>query len=153
VYLTRDPFEIMPGLQTTGEVPRETAFEEPGLSLSTIKEGRVVDDLIMDDISVVARVRDKGLVALTGCSHAGIVNITRHALNLTGEKKVEGILGGLHLVGATADRIHKTVDALAQLGPGWIAAGHCTGFGAQAALSAAFGDRFSPLCCGFRLAV
>lgn len=153
LYLTRDPFSILPGLRTTGEVPRETAFEEPGIALSTIQNSRVVDDLVMDDISLAAELRDQGLVVLTGCSHAGIVNIVRHAQKITGETRLEGIVGGFHLIEADKQRIAKTVDALADMSPNWIAAGHCTGFQAQVALNLTFGDRFTPLYTGIRLVV
>jgi 7,8-dihydropterin-6-yl-methyl-4-(beta-D-ribofuranosyl)aminobenzene 5'-phosphate synthase len=151
LYLTRDPFFLMPGLRTTGEVPRQTGFEEPGIALSTIEDGAVIEDQVLDDISVIAGLRERGLVVLTGCSHAGIVNITRHAQTLTGITRLEGILGGFHLVEAGAQRIEKTVEALQDLAPGRIAAGHCTGFQAQAALHRSFGDRFTPLHSGMRV--
>lgn len=153
MYLARGPFDLMPGLRTTGEVPRETDFETPGVAFSTIEDGTVIVDPLSDDISVVAMIEDRGLVVLTGCSHAGIVNIARHARNLSGENRIEGILGGFHLIEASAQQIEKTARALTSLSPGWISAGHCTGFQAQVALHRAFGDRFTPLHTGMRLVI
>ena len=83
LLLTRDPVKLMSGITITGEVKRQTDFEEVGIALKTIDGGEVVDDQMLDDISVVANVNGKGLVIVTGCSHAGIVNIARHAMELT----------------------------------------------------------------------
>jgi 7,8-dihydropterin-6-yl-methyl-4-(beta-D-ribofuranosyl)aminobenzene 5'-phosphate synthase len=146
--LTREPFIIMPGIITTGEVRRKTEFEGGSMGLKTIENGMVIADLIFDDISVVANVRDKGLVIITGCSHAGIINIANHAIEITGCDKIEGIIGGLHLVEATDTVIKRTIEELSKLNVSWISAGHCTGFKAQVELYLAFGDRFSPLHTG-----
>jgi 7,8-dihydropterin-6-yl-methyl-4-(beta-D-ribofuranosyl)aminobenzene 5'-phosphate synthase len=96
LYLTRDPLQIMPGLVTTGEVKRQTDFEEVGIPLKTItRDGRVVEDRMVDDTSVVANIGNKGIVIITGCSHAGIVNIVKHSIELTGIKKIKAIIGGV----------------------------------------------------------
>ncbi len=148
LYLTKDPLEIMPGLITTGEVERVTDFEEVGINLFTIDNGEVKTDPMLDDISVVANIKGKGLVIVTGCSHAGIVNITRQAIKLTDTEKVHGIIGGFHLIEASESRIKKTAPALKEFNPDWIYAGHCTGFRAQVELYNTFKDRFSPLHTG-----
>ena len=141
------PLQLMPGLSTTGEVPRVTDFEEVGIALSTLDEnGDVIPDNMPDDLSLAARVRGKGLVIVTGCSHAGIINILRHSAS--DAEHIQGVIGGLHLVEASEERIAKTVDALASLSPSLVAAGHCTGFRAQAALYAKFGQRFSTMGSG-----
>jgi 7,8-dihydropterin-6-yl-methyl-4-(beta-D-ribofuranosyl)aminobenzene 5'-phosphate synthase len=132
---------------TTGEVPRVTDFEEVGIALSTIDAGgRVVPDAMPDDIAIEARVKGRGVVIVTGCSHSGIVNILKHVVR-PGER-VAGIIGGLHLVEASSERIEKTVAALSDFSPSLVAAGHCTGFRAQAAIYAAFGERFATMGSG-----
>jgi len=143
--LTKDPFVIMPGVVTTGEVKRQTDFEEVSTKFKTIKDEMVVNDMMLDDISVIANIRGKGLVIISGCSHAGIVNIIRQAIAVTGCDKVEGILGGMHLIDAEDTRIERTVEELLGLEMAWVKTGHCTGFKAQVALYLAFGERFSPL--------
>lgn len=151
LFLTSDPLQLMTGLSTTGYVARRTDFEEVGIPLRTIDgEGLLVEDPMKDDISVIAVLPGGKLVILTGCSHAGIVNIARHAVDLTGIKDIRAILGGLHLVEAPMDRILKTVDALAGLSIESVFAGHCTGFNAQAELRKKFGERFQPLQTGMR---
>jgi 7,8-dihydropterin-6-yl-methyl-4-(beta-D-ribofuranosyl)aminobenzene 5'-phosphate synthase len=148
LLLTTDPFPFLPGMITTGEVRRQTEFEEVGIALFTLAEGRMVQDRMMDDISLVALIRDKGLVIVTGCSHAGIVNIVKHSVELTGEKRITAVLGGFHLLAASEERILKTAEALSQFDIHLIAAGHCTGFKAQAALYHTFEDRFKLLQTG-----
>lgn len=153
LLLTKDPVKLMPGITTTGEVKRQTDFEQVGIALKTIEGGEVVDDQMLDDISVVANVNGKGLVIVTGCSHAGIVNIARHAMELTGCEKIEGIIGGLHLVDASDVRIKRTGEELAKLNPEWICVGHCTGFKAQVELYLTFGEMFSPLQTGMQFEI
>lgn len=153
LLLTKGPVKLMSGITTTGEVKRQTDFEEIGIALKTMEGGEVVDDQMLDDISVVANVNRKGLVIVTGCSHAGIVNIARHAMELTGCEKIEGIIGGLHLIDASDVRIKRISEELAKLNPKWICVGHCTGFKAQVELYLAFGERFSPLQTGMQFVV
>ncbi len=153
LFLTKDPLEIMPGIMTTGEVKRQTDFEELGIELKTIENGRIKDDQMLDDTSVIANIRGKGLVIVTGCSHAGIVNIVRHARELTGCDQIEGVVGGLHLVDAPDARIKRTAEELSKLNPKWICAGHCTGFKAQVELYLALGERFSPLHTGMKFEI
>jgi 7,8-dihydropterin-6-yl-methyl-4-(beta-D-ribofuranosyl)aminobenzene 5'-phosphate synthase len=147
LVLVSGSLQLMPGLSTTGEVPRVTDFEEVGIPLSTLDEnGRVVPDSMPDDLSLAARIEGKGLVIITGCSHAGIINILKHAA--APNERVEGVIGGLHLVEASEERIEKTASALAEFSPSLVAAGHCTGFRAQAALYAKFGKKFTTMGSG-----
>lgn len=153
LVLTRDPVTLMPGITTTGEVKRQTDFEQVGIGLKTMEDGVTRDDQMLDDISVVANVKGKGLVIVTGCSHAGIVNIVRQAMELTRCDRVEGIIGGLHLVDAPDSRVKRTVEELRKLDPGWLCAGHCTGFKAQVELYLALKERFSPLHTGMQFEI
>lgn len=148
LFLTRDPLELMPGLSTTGEVERITDFEEVGMGFHTLQKGEIQTDQMRDDISVVANIKGKGLVIVTGCSHAGIVNILKQAVKLTGTDKVHGIIGGFHLIEASDTVIEKTGQAIAELNPDWVYAGHCTGFRAQVKLYNRLRERFSPLHTG-----
>ncbi|MBW1674720.1 MAG: MBL fold metallo-hydrolase [Deltaproteobacteria bacterium] len=132
---------------------RVTDFEEVGMNLFTIDNGEVKTDPMLDDISVVANIKGRGLVIVTGCSHAGIVNITRQAIKLTDTEKIHGIIGGFHLIEASESRIKKTAQALKEFNPDWIYAGHCTGFKAQVELYNTFKDRFSPLHTGMIIEV
>ncbi len=136
----------------TGEVARSTEFER-GFPVHQAKRGGAwtPDPLILDDQALVVSVRGRGLVVLTGCGHAGIVNIVRHARALTGEPRVAAIVGGLHLSGPLFDPIiPATVEALAGFAPGMIVPAHCSGFAATRAISLALPDAFVQSSAGTR---
>ncbi len=89
---------------------------------------------------------------LTGCGHAGIVNIVRYAHRLTGVDTVAAIVGGFYLSGpAFEPAIQPTIDALAEIGAQTIIPAHCTGWRAAQALAARMPDAYIPNSVGSRL--
>jgi 7,8-dihydropterin-6-yl-methyl-4-(beta-D-ribofuranosyl)aminobenzene 5'-phosphate synthase len=136
----------------TGEVDRTSGFE-PGLPpQQTLRGGRwEPDPLVLDDQALILNVRGKGLVVLTGCGHAGIVNITRYARRLTGIGQVYTVMGGFHLGGPLFEPLIPQVCAeLEQLAPAVIVPAHCTGWAAQRALAERFSAAFIPNTVGTR---
>jgi 7,8-dihydropterin-6-yl-methyl-4-(beta-D-ribofuranosyl)aminobenzene 5'-phosphate synthase len=129
------PVEIVPGVRTSGEVPRVTDFE-PTLNFLREEEGRTIEDMVMDEQALFLT-QKRGVIVITGCSHPGIVNIVTHAKKSTGSK-ILMVMGGFHLGGGSQDRIRKTMDHLKNLGVDRIAPLHCTGFEAMKNIS----DRF-----------
>lgn len=124
----------------TGEVDRTTEFERgmPAAHEAWTGSQWRHDPDVVDDQALVVHVRGRGLVVLTGCGHAGAVNIVRHAQRLTGVSAVAALVGGLHLSGPAFEPvIGPTVDALSAMGPSLVVPGHCTGWRAQHALAAA----------------
>jgi 7,8-dihydropterin-6-yl-methyl-4-(beta-D-ribofuranosyl)aminobenzene 5'-phosphate synthase len=116
---------------------------------ATASGGWEPDPLVLDERFMAARVRDKGLVIFTGCSHAGIVNICHHARALFPDVPLYAVIGGLHLVYPNEDLIGATVDELKSLNIARIIPGHCTGWRAVHALVGAFGERHvDPLAVG-----
>lgn len=144
LHLDRGPHVLFDGLLAlSGEVPRLTEFEQGYPYFEYLDGGRwEPEPHLMDDQAVVARVRGLGAVVITGCGHAGAVNIARRALDLTGETRLAGLIGGLHLQPLGFFAIPETVAALAELEPGVVAAGHCTGFEAQRQLAEVLPDAF-----------
>ena len=149
LFLSKDPVTLAEGLVTTGEIERLTGFEGSGVGVR-VEKGTIVEDNMPDDVSLVANVKDRGLVVMAGCSHAGIVNIVRQASRITGVTRVCAVIGGFHLINADPRKIENTVNGLLETGAEIISAGHCTGFEAQYALKKAFGERFTPMQCGSR---
>ena len=128
----------------TGEVDRTSGFET-GFSIhEAYRAGSwEPDPLILDDQAMVVHVARKGLVILTGCGHAGIVNICRYARRLTGIDQIYAVIGGFHLNGPLFEPIiAATCEALAELAPEVIVPAHCTGWKATHALAARFPDSF-----------
>ena len=117
----REPSLLLDGsVLITGEVDRTTEFERgmPPAHQALVDGTWQHDPLVLDDQALVVHVRDKGLVVLTGCGHAGAVNIARHAMRLTGVPTMHALLGGLHLGGPAFEPvIAPTRDALAELAP------------------------------------
>jgi 7,8-dihydropterin-6-yl-methyl-4-(beta-D-ribofuranosyl)aminobenzene 5'-phosphate synthase len=128
----------------TGEVDRTTPFETGFMGHQAFRDGDwQPDPLILDDQALVLRLRDRGLVVVSGCGHAGIVNTVRYAQELTGERKIAAIIGGFHLSGPMFEPIiEPTVRAFDELSPALLVPAHCTGWKAVHQLAARFPDAF-----------
>lgn len=122
------PAEILPGVLVIGPIPRVTEFEQGSPTLMVEREGGLEQDDFPGELSLAFNLAGKGLVIMTACAHAGIVNIVRRAVELTGVKKIHAVLGGFHLSGAPGGKIEKTVAGLAGMRPDVIAPMHCAGF-------------------------
>jgi 7,8-dihydropterin-6-yl-methyl-4-(beta-D-ribofuranosyl)aminobenzene 5'-phosphate synthase len=134
----------------TGEVPRTTGYE-PGFPPQQAWIGGAwqPDPLVLDDQALIISVAGKGLVVITGCGHAGVVNIARYARRLTGEQPLYALLGGFHLSGpAFEPLIPRVLDDLAAMEPGVLVPAHCTGWRAQHAMSARLPAAFVPNSVG-----
>jgi len=155
VVTSRVPHALLDGMvHVSGEIPRVTAYERgyPGQVRRTEDgQGWEPDELLLDERWLGINVKGKGLVVLSACSHAGIVNVLHHARASYPDVPLYAILGGLHLSGANEAVIPQTVDDLKQFGLSTVAAGHCTGWRAMTALANAFGDKvLAPTAVGKR---
>jgi 7,8-dihydropterin-6-yl-methyl-4-(beta-D-ribofuranosyl)aminobenzene 5'-phosphate synthase len=148
----RDPSLLVSnGLLATGEIERTTEFER-GLPVhQALRNGEwQPDPLVHDDQALVGHVRGKGLVVITGCGHAGVINTLRYARKITGVDRVHAIVGGFHLATAFEPIIPPTVEALREIGPQVVVPTHCTGWRATHALATAFPEAFVPNSVGTR---
>jgi len=136
----------------TGEVPRTTGYEPGFPPQQAWLGGRwEPDPLVLDDQALIIDVKDKGLVILTGCGHAGVVNICRYARRLAGDRPLHAVIGGFHLNGPVFEPlIPRVLDDLAALAPNFVMPAHCTGWRAQHAMGARFGEAFVPNTVGTR---
>jgi 7,8-dihydropterin-6-yl-methyl-4-(beta-D-ribofuranosyl)aminobenzene 5'-phosphate synthase len=128
----------------SGEVPRVTGFET-GFPIHHARagDGWEPDPLILDDQNLIVDVAGKGLVVVSGCSHAGAVNVLRNAQRLTGRRRIVGFVGGFHLTGAIFEPIiEPTIAVVADLGVERVVPGHCTGWKATHRLAQALPDAF-----------
>jgi 7,8-dihydropterin-6-yl-methyl-4-(beta-D-ribofuranosyl)aminobenzene 5'-phosphate synthase len=139
----RQPSLLAGGILITGEVDRVTEFEHGMPPQHQAWDGHrwQHDPAVIDDQALVISVRGRGLVVITGCGHAGVVNIIRQAMRLTGVPRLLAVIGGFHLSGPAFEPvIEPTVAALTELAPELIAPGHCTGWRAQHTLAAMLPD-------------
>jgi 7,8-dihydropterin-6-yl-methyl-4-(beta-D-ribofuranosyl)aminobenzene 5'-phosphate synthase len=114
-----------------GEIPRATSFEKGMPGAEALVDGKWVKDPFADDRGVAVKVKGKGLVVVSGCAHAGIINTVEHVRKVTGTSKVHAVLGGFHLTGPMMDAvIEPTIAAMKQIGPDYMVPMHCTGWSA-----------------------
>jgi 7,8-dihydropterin-6-yl-methyl-4-(beta-D-ribofuranosyl)aminobenzene 5'-phosphate synthase len=142
-----EPQEILPGVGLTGEITQRHPEEasDPALMIDT--EQGPVPDPFWDEIALFLDT-EQGVVVITGCAHAGVVATVEHVLRLTGDRPIAALIGGFHLMAATADRIAWTAEHLRRWNIGRLAPLHCTGFTALAAFQREFGDRVVALGAG-----
>jgi 7,8-dihydropterin-6-yl-methyl-4-(beta-D-ribofuranosyl)aminobenzene 5'-phosphate synthase len=144
------PNKENPFLLMTGQIPRKTIFEKgfpyqyaentDNNNYSNINNDHdnknlnlnlVPDPLVRDDQAVIVNLRKKGLVALTGCGHAGIINTLNYAKDLTGIDKIHAIIGGFHLPadgGIYEEAMLPTIEEIQNANPEYIIPCHCTGW-------------------------
>jgi 7,8-dihydropterin-6-yl-methyl-4-(beta-D-ribofuranosyl)aminobenzene 5'-phosphate synthase len=152
----RQPSFLLDGaVLITGEVDRTTPFETGFQGHEALRDaGWQPDPLILDDQALVLSLRDRGLVVLSGCGHAGIVNTVRYVRTLTGIDAVAAIIGGFHLSGPMFEPIiEPTVSALADLSPALLVPAHCTGWRAVHRLAARFPEAFVMSTVGTTIAL
>ncbi|WP_052887905.1 MBL fold metallo-hydrolase [Thermogemmatispora carboxidivorans] len=136
----RGPSLLLDGtVLVTGQVERVTDFEK-GFPLQQARtdHGWEPDIWVWDDQAIVCHLKNRGLVVLSSCSHAGVINILQHARRLSGIETVYAFVGGLHLSGAVFEPIiPRTIAELQAIGPSVIVPGHCTGWRATHELARA----------------
>lgn len=133
---TTQPTVVFDGLTVTGPVPRLTDFEDTGGPFF-LDEACTQPDPLEDDQSVFFAT-SKGTVVLLGCAHSGVINTLRYIRQLTDNRPIHAVIGGMHLVNASPHRIERTIEELKQFGIRRLVPGHCTGMPATVALWNAF---------------
>jgi 7,8-dihydropterin-6-yl-methyl-4-(beta-D-ribofuranosyl)aminobenzene 5'-phosphate synthase len=112
----------------SGRVKRITDFETGSPGMEAKLNGQWAPDSFEDDQAIAFHVKDKGLVILGGCSHAGIVNTVKHIAGTAGIDQIHAVLGGFHLSGPSEVLIEPTVAAMKEIAPEMIVPTHCTGW-------------------------
>jgi 7,8-dihydropterin-6-yl-methyl-4-(beta-D-ribofuranosyl)aminobenzene 5'-phosphate synthase len=128
----------------SGEIPRVTSYEKgfPGHKRRS-EDGETWEDdsLIEDERFLAVHVKEKGIVVFTACSHAGVVNVLKHAQSCFPSVPLYAVTGGFHLSGGNEKIIPESVRDIGGFGLQLIAPGHCTGWRAVNALVRAYGDQ------------
>jgi len=131
-------------LLITGAVERVTPFEK-GMPNAYVKQGgELIHDDIIDDQGCAINIRDEGILLISGCAHAGIINTVKYAKKLTGVENVLGVIGGFHLTGPVFEPIiGDTIEEMKKINPKRLVPMHCTGWTAIKAFEAAMPDAFA----------
>jgi 7,8-dihydropterin-6-yl-methyl-4-(beta-D-ribofuranosyl)aminobenzene 5'-phosphate synthase len=120
------PTEIFPGAWLTGPVPR-THPERNWSGKTRVKTADgLVEDTLPEDLSLVLDT-ERGLVVISGCGHAGIINTLEHARRTVREAPVHAALGGFHLFPADDAALDWTAQKLRMMGVQHLLGAHCTG--------------------------
>lgn len=128
IIYTSKPTEITTGIHVTGEIPRKHVIEDTGGPFY-IDQERIHSDSLVDDQALFIETL-QGVVVLLGCGHSGVINTLEYVQALTGGKPIRAVIGGMHLLNATAERLAFTGDALDHLSIPYLAPNHCTGVNA-----------------------
>jgi 7,8-dihydropterin-6-yl-methyl-4-(beta-D-ribofuranosyl)aminobenzene 5'-phosphate synthase len=151
VAVAEEPTTVAGHAMTSGHIARITDFEmsppaarleagatgsgcdasfhfPPGTIKMEAKPGDLVKDIFWGEHATAYNVKDRGLVVISSCGHAGIINSVRQLQKSTGVEKVHAVVGGWHLAPYPDDIINKTVGALKEINPDYLIPMHCTGF-------------------------
>jgi 7,8-dihydropterin-6-yl-methyl-4-(beta-D-ribofuranosyl)aminobenzene 5'-phosphate synthase len=139
--LSKAPVRISDDITTTGEIEMTNDYETIDDRLYLKKDTRMIPDPLADDLALIIRTSE-GLALITGCAHRGIINTVRHVQKLTKGEYIHTIIGGMHLMVASPERIEKTARELKELGLQRLGVSHCTGFNASSVLARELGDVF-----------
>jgi 7,8-dihydropterin-6-yl-methyl-4-(beta-D-ribofuranosyl)aminobenzene 5'-phosphate synthase len=149
VVWTTKPTEVLDGIFVTGEIPRANHFEETG-GRFFLDPACTQPDPLSDDQALFFDTAD-GLVVLLGCAHSGVINTLKHVRHLAGGRPIHTVLGGMHLLTASPERMDQTIAAFRRLDIQRLAPAHCTGLPAIARLWNAFPQRCTPCAVGMRM--
>jgi 7,8-dihydropterin-6-yl-methyl-4-(beta-D-ribofuranosyl)aminobenzene 5'-phosphate synthase len=120
------PVQLYPGVWLTGPIPRKYPERNWSGNGKVVTPAGVVEDNVPDDMSLVLDTTE-GLVVLTGCGHAGVVNIIEYARLSVRPARVAALIGGLHLFNANDEQLRWTADRLREFGVDHFLGAHCTG--------------------------
>jgi len=138
----------------TGEVERTTTYEKGLPNALLERNGTIEKDPILDDQAIAVNLKGKGLVLISGCAHAGIMNTILYAMKITGISSIQGVLGGFHLSGAFFEPIiEDTIKDLKKLNPKVLVPMHCTGWKAINRFSEEFPEAFILNSVGSRFTI
>jgi 7,8-dihydropterin-6-yl-methyl-4-(beta-D-ribofuranosyl)aminobenzene 5'-phosphate synthase len=145
--LSKGPSSIVPGVWTSGEIRRFSQLER--VKSFKVKEGgKIIEDQMLDDQALFVDVRDKGVVVVSGCAHAGLINIIKQAQKVSGSSCIRGVVGGFHLSNASAIRIKATIEELRKASVKSLMPCHCTGKNAVTKFVEVFGENCQKLGTG-----
>lgn len=142
MIFTIGPTQIADSLFVTGEIPRETEFEDTGGPFF-LDEGCTKSDPFLDDQALFFE-SSRGTVVLLGCAHAGVINTLLYIQQLTDGKPVHAVMGGMHLLSASRARMDSTIEYLSRINPDLLGPAHCTGSAATAELGKIFSQKCFP---------
>lgn len=139
IIWTESTTQVFDGVGLTGQIPRSNSFEDTGGQFF-LDEGCLESDPLLDDQALFIE-SSKGLVIVSGCAHAGIVNTLQQISNIKPRQNFYAVMGGMHLVNADAERIERTINTFQEYDLQQIGPAHCTGTNARERIRSSFPER------------
>jgi 7,8-dihydropterin-6-yl-methyl-4-(beta-D-ribofuranosyl)aminobenzene 5'-phosphate synthase len=143
VVEAKSPVQIIPGAYLTGYIERVTTYEKVLPGPQILRGEKPEPDDLRGEQALFFNVKGKGLVVLTGCGHAGVVNTVKQAQKIAATDKVHAVMGGFHLINAKPEIIQNTVADIKAMKPDYIVPAHCTGFETIVAFSREMPEAFT----------
>jgi 7,8-dihydropterin-6-yl-methyl-4-(beta-D-ribofuranosyl)aminobenzene 5'-phosphate synthase len=143
VVEVKKPVQVIPGGYFTGNIDRVTAYEKVPPTLLIKRGEKPEPDDFHGEQGLFFNVKGKGLVVISGCAHAGIVNTVKHAQKVSGIEKIHAVMGGFHLINAKPEIIRNTVADIKAMKPDYIIPMHCSGFETILAFSREMPNEFT----------
>lgn len=143
--------EVYDGLWVTGQIPRDPNIAPMDMNLFTNSDGKKVDAVI-DDMALWVN-KKEGLIVICGCCHAGIENTIAYIQSISGENRVNAIIGGLHLKYADKNKVNNTISFIRGLKCNKIVPSHCTGESMVEKLIKEFGNRITKSEVSFEIEI
>ncbi len=142
--LSDKPTYLSENVLLCGQIPRRIEFEKPSAPFYFLNDKKQYKkDTIPDDQAVFIKTT-RGLIIITGCAHSGLINTIIYAKELFKTDKILAVIGGTHLLNATAQKLDKTISAIIDLKVKEIYAGHCTGLKTMHAFHNHLKNKFNP---------
>jgi 7,8-dihydropterin-6-yl-methyl-4-(beta-D-ribofuranosyl)aminobenzene 5'-phosphate synthase len=120
------PIQLFPGVWLTGPVPRKHPERNWSGRTQVKTPTGLAEDIVVDDMALIVDT-GPGLVIVTGCGHAGVINIIEHARTLVRPARVHALIGGIHLFNASETTLAWTTEKLRGFGVDNLIGAHCTG--------------------------
>ncbi len=122
-----EPREMFPGVWLTGPVPRIYPERNwSGKGELRMPDGKTAEDNLPEDQSLIIDT-EKGLVVISGCGHAGVINTLDYARTKIRQAPIHAAIGGFHLYEASDKTLAWTADKLKEFGVQNLLGAHCTG--------------------------
>jgi len=126
VYVPSENPSAMRAIKETKGIP-VVCPQPTGLFEGVLSTGKIWGGI--SEHSLIMKLKGKGLVVLTGCSHPGVMNIIKRAVEVSGVNKIHAVIGGLHI--SNMEEGMKVAEFLRSLGVKLVSPCHCTGVKAK----------------------
>jgi 7,8-dihydropterin-6-yl-methyl-4-(beta-D-ribofuranosyl)aminobenzene 5'-phosphate synthase len=149
VTWTATPAIVCPGISVTGQIPRFNPWEDVETAFY-LDQSCSRPDPLLDDQSLWIET-EQGISVVLGCAHAGVMNILQYVARLTDTETFYTVVGGMHLLHASNERIRQTEATLKTYQLHCLAPGHCTGEPIIEQWGQVFNECYSPCFVGAKI--